>query len=64
MRTNFVLDEKLVKEALELSGIKTKKELIHKALLEFVKNKKRKNLLDLCGKIEFKKDYDYQSMRN
>lgn len=64
MRTNVVLDEKLVKEALQLSGIKTKRELIHQALIEFVKNKKRKNLLDLYGKIEFKKDYDYKSMRN
>ncbi|HED08567.1 MAG TPA: type II toxin-antitoxin system VapB family antitoxin [Ignavibacteria bacterium] len=63
MRTNIVLDEKLVKEAFKVSTAKTKKELIHRALVEFIKNKKRKNLLDLFGKIEFKEDYNYKSMR-
>jgi len=61
MRTN--IDEKLVKEAFKVSTAKTKKELIHRALVEFIKNKKRKNLLDLFGKIEFKEDYNYKSMR-
>ena len=55
MRTNVVLDENLVGEALRLSKVKTKKELIHKALKEFVENRKRLNLLDLSGKIKFLK---------
>lgn len=64
MRTNIVLNEKLIEEAFRLSNAKTKKELIHLALKEFVENKKRKNLLDLYGKIDFRNDYDYKSMRN
>jgi Arc/MetJ family transcription regulator len=63
MRTNIVLEDSLVKEALRHSGIKTKKELIHKALEEFVKNRRRLNLLDLAGKIEFAEGYDYKSLR-
>ena len=63
MRTNIVLEDSLVKEALRHSGIKTKKELIHKALEEFVKNRQRLNLLDLAGKIEFAEGYDYKSLR-
>ena len=63
MRTNIVLDESLIDEALRLSDAKTKKELIHKALQEFVQNRKRRNLLDLSGKIKFTKKYDYKSMR-
>ena len=63
MRTNIVLDDKLVKEAIKLSGAKTKKELIHLALKEFVENKRRQNLLDLEGKIEFAEGYDYKQMR-
>ncbi len=63
MRTNIVLDETLVNEALKLSGVKTKKDIIHLALEEFIRNQKRKNLLDLFGKIEFKDHYDYKSMR-
>ncbi|MDD5009210.1 MAG: type II toxin-antitoxin system VapB family antitoxin [Syntrophorhabdaceae bacterium] len=63
MRTNVVLDESLIDEALRLSNAKTKKELIHKALQEFVDNRKRRNLLDLSGKIKFAKRYDYKAMR-
>lgn len=63
MRTNIVIDDNLVKEALKLSGVKTKKELIHLALKEFVENKRRLNLLDLEGKIEFAEGYDYKKLR-
>ena len=63
MRTNVVLDESLVDEALRLSNAKTKKELIHEALKEFVENRKRLNLLDLSGKIGFAEGYDYKGMR-
>jgi Arc/MetJ family transcription regulator len=64
MRTNIVLDDNLVKEAIKLSRVKTKKELIHLALKEFVENKRRRNLLDLEGKIEFAEGYDYKQMRD
>jgi len=63
MRTNIVLDESLVKEAMRLSHTKTKKELVNQALREFVENRKRLNLLDLAGKIEFSKDYNYKALR-
>jgi Arc/MetJ family transcription regulator len=63
MRTNIVLDEKLVEEAFKVSQAKTKKELVHEALKEFIENRKRLNLLELFGKIEFKDSYDYKKMR-
>ena len=63
MRTNIVLEDSLVKEALRYSGAKTKRELIHQALKEFVKNRRRRNLLALAGKIEFAQGYDYKSLR-
>jgi Arc/MetJ family transcription regulator len=63
MRTNIVLEENLVKEAMRLSRVKTKKELVNKALKEFVENRKRLNLMDLAGKIEFAKDYNYKALR-
>ena len=40
MRTNIVLDDKLVEEAMMLSGVKTKKDLITVALREFVTSRK------------------------
>jgi len=63
MRTNIVLDDALVQEAFKYSKAKTKKELIHQVLLEFVRNKKRLNLVDLAGKIKFLDDYDYKKLR-
>ncbi len=63
MRTNIVLDESLVKKAMKLSRTKTKKELVNQALKEFVENRKRLNLMDLAGKIDFSKDYNYKVLR-
>ena len=64
MRTNIVLDDKLMDEAFLYSdNIKTKRELIETALQEYVKNRKRKDLRDLKGQILFDKEYDYKAMR-
>jgi Arc/MetJ family transcription regulator len=64
MRTNIVLDEQLVNEAMSLSQIKTKRELVEQALKEFVAIRKRLNLLDLAGAADLLEDYDYKSMRS
>jgi len=63
MRTNVVIDDELINEAIRLSGIKTKKEVISFALRELVAERKRENLLDLDGKIRFRDGYDYKAMR-
>jgi Arc/MetJ family transcription regulator len=63
MRTNIVLDESLVKKAMKLSRMKTKTEIVNQALKEFVENRKRLNLMDLEGKVEFGKDYNYKALR-
>lgn len=63
MRTNIELDDDLLAEAARLSGIKTKKDLVHEALRVFIATKKRKSLLDLKGTIEFAPGYDYKRLR-
>ena len=63
MRTNIVLDDDLVEEAARLSGIRTKKDLVHEALRVFIATKRRKSLLDLAGKIQFAPGYDYKALR-
>ena len=64
MRTNIVLDEQLVEEAQALSHIKTKRELIDKALREFVMHRKRLDLRELKGVRELQEGYDYKSTRS
>lgn len=63
MRTNIVLDDKLVKKAFKHTSVKTKKGLITQALKEFVENHSRKNFKKLRGKIKFQVDYNYKKMR-
>jgi hypothetical protein len=65
MKTNVVLDVKLVEAAFRYSEtIGTKRELLETALREYVDVRKRNNIKDLRGKITFKSDYDYKAMRN
>lgn len=63
MRTNIVLDDQLVKEAFLYAKVDSKRELVECALKEFVENHKRRDLRELAGKISFRQDYDYKSMR-
>ena len=53
MRTNIDIDDKLIKDALKLSGLKSKKEIVNIALEEYVKFKKRQGLKNLQGKVEW-----------
>ena len=64
MRTNIVLDDALVEEALAVSKIKTKREIVDRALREFVARRKRKNLMDLYGSEGLDPDYDYKRVRS
>ena len=55
-RTNIVLDDGLVKDCMNATGIKTKKSLVDYALKELLRKNKQKRLLDLQGKIHWKGD--------
>ena len=46
MRTNVELDDALVKKAMKLTKISTKKALINKALEELIKSNNRKGMLE------------------
>jgi Arc/MetJ family transcription regulator len=63
MRTNIVLDDDLIREGLELTGSRTKRELVQMALEELVRRRKRKNLADLAGSLRFRDDFDHKSLR-
>ncbi|RJP56208.1 MAG: type II toxin-antitoxin system VapB family antitoxin [Deltaproteobacteria bacterium] len=63
MRTNIVIDDDLLEDAFSVSQAKTKKDLIHEALREFVQLRKRKDLTELAGSIEFYKGFDHKKLR-
>ena len=62
MRTNIVIDEELLQEAFSVSNARTKKDLIHEALQEYIRLKKRKDLTELAGTIKLSENYDHKHM--
>jgi len=53
LRTNIELDEDLVDEAMKLTHIRTKKDLVNFAIRELVNKARRKRILELEGKVEW-----------
>jgi hypothetical protein len=63
MATNLSIDPKLIERALEVSGERTKKAAVTKALQEFIARRQQKRLLDLMGKLKWDFSYDYKAER-
>ena len=64
MATNLAIDDKLLNEALEISGLKTKKDTVNLALKEFVDRHKQLEILNIFGKMDPDPDYDYKRGRS
>ena len=63
MRTNIDLDPALVAEAFRYADVRTKKDLVHLALREFIRQRQRLDPRDLRGKIAFAEDDDHERLR-
>lgn len=64
MATNLAIDPRLIELALEVSGERTKKAAVTKALREFVARRRQKPLLELMGKLEWDQSFDYKAKRS
>jgi hypothetical protein len=64
MATNLSIDPKLIDAALEVSGEKTKRAAVTRALEEFVARRRQRRLLELAGKLEWDSGYDYKAERS
>ncbi len=58
MRTNIVIDNDLMTEALELSGYKTKKETVEQGLKLLIKMQKQAQIKELRGKMHWEGDLE------
>jgi Arc/MetJ family transcription regulator len=58
IRTNVVLDEKLVKSALKITKLKTRRALIDFALRELLRHAKQQELLKLRGQVQWEGDLE------
>jgi len=63
MATNLSIDPDLLDRALEVSGERTKKAAVTKALQEFIGRREQKRVLELFGKIDWDPTYDYKAAR-
>jgi Arc/MetJ family transcription regulator len=58
------LDPELLERTLRVSGEKTKKAAVTKALKEFVARHEQKRLVKLFGKLRWEPSYDYKKDRS
>jgi Arc/MetJ family transcription regulator len=63
MRTNIVLDDRLVREAMRLSKVRTKREAVDVALREYVARGKQRDILELIDDELIAPDYDVRAVR-
>ena len=63
MATNLDIDPKLIDQVLKLSGERTKKAAVTKALHDFIARHRQRSLLDLVGKLDWDRGYDYKKER-
>jgi Arc/MetJ family transcription regulator len=58
MRTNIVIDDKLMKETLRLTGLKTKREAVELGLRTVVRLRKQEDIRRFRGKLQWQGDLD------
>ena len=63
MATNLAIDDKLIEEAREIGGHRTKKAVVTEALQEYIHRRKQLQMLNLLGKIDYDPDHDYKRQR-
>lgn len=63
MRTNIDLNDELVAEAMRITGARTKREVVERALAELVARSKRPSIAGLLGLGGLDPDYDHKVAR-
>ena len=64
MATNLSLDPDLLERALKVSGERTKKAAVTRALEEFIARRRQKRLVDLMGNLEWDNSFDFKAERS
>lgn len=58
MRTNIVIDDKLMRDALRLTGAKTKREAVERGLRTLLRLRQQEKIKHFRGKLEWQGDLD------
>jgi Arc/MetJ family transcription regulator len=62
MRINIVLDDELIQRALQVTGLKTKREVIHEALRTLIRLHEQAEIRALRGQLEWEGDVHQQRL--
>jgi Arc/MetJ family transcription regulator len=63
MATNLAIDDRLLDQARDVGGFRTKRETVNQALREFIERRQRRELAKLAGQIDYDPKYDYKRER-
>lgn len=58
MRTNIVIDDKLMRDTLRATGVKTKREVVELGLKTLLRLRKQEEIRKLRGKLHWQGDLD------
>jgi Arc/MetJ family transcription regulator len=64
MATNLDIDPDLIEQALKVSGERTKKAAVTRALQEFIARRRQKRVRELLGQLEWDDSFDYKAARS
>jgi hypothetical protein len=64
MATNLAIDPELLDRAVEVSGERTKKAVVTRALQEFIARHEQRRVVELMGKLEWDSSFDYKAGRS
>ena len=64
MATNLAIDPGLLDRAVEVSGERTKKAVVTRALQEFIARREQRRVLELMGQLDWDDAFDYKAERS
>jgi Arc/MetJ family transcription regulator len=63
MPTNLAIDDKLLEEAQQIGGHRTKKATVTEALEEYIRHRKQAKIIEAFGTFDFDPKYNYKRQR-
>jgi len=62
--THLEIDPDLLDRAVAVSGERTKKAVVTKALQEFIARRQQRRVVELMGKLQWDESFDYKAERS
>jgi len=64
LATKLTLDDRLIEQARQAGGHRTKKDAVTAALQDYVRRKEQQKIFDLAGTVDFNPAWNYKAVRH